>query len=312
MIDCRVVFFGTPAFSIAALEALLADHWQVIAAVSQPDKEVGRKRVLQKTKLKEYAEAHDIPVLQPVRLKDSPSDILNLHPDLIVTCAYGQLIPEVILKAPKYGCVNIHPSPLPKYRGGAPVQRAIMNGDPSTEVCLMEMAKKMDSGRVYARIPHAIGPDVTGTQLFEELKPDVRRLIHEYLPMYLEGKLPGEAQDDALAVLAPNIERDEEQLHFQSESLTVLYNHARGLIEDPMPYGLLEGKRIKFCRIAKKEGICEKEPGTVLGLSGRALEIAADGGVLQVYELQPEGKQRMAASAWFNGAGRNTVGRQFE
>lgn len=312
MNDLKVVFFGTPDFAVSALDALLEEGYQVIAAVSQPDKPVGRKRVLQKTPVKQYAEERGIPVIQPARLRESPEEVLAFDPDLIVTCAYGQIVPDVILHAPRYGCVNIHPSPLPKYRGGAPVQRAVMNGDAMTEVCLMEMASKMDSGRVFARIPVEIGSDMTASELFEALKPVVKQAIHEYLPKIIDGALRGEEQEESKVVLAPNISREEEKISFQSEAMPALYNHIRGLIEEPMPYGVLEGKRIKFCRAAKKDGQPSEEAGTVIGFVNGAMEIAAKGGTLLVYELQPEGKQRMKASDYANGAGRAALGKQFE
>ena len=312
MNDLNVVFFGTPSFACAALQALLDEGYHVIAAVSQPDKPVGRKHVLQKTPVKEFAEDRGIAVIQPVRLKESPEEVLALSPDLIVTCAYGQMIPEAILKAPKFGCLNIHPSPLPKYRGGAPVQRAVMNGDTETEVCLMEMAMRMDSGRVFARIPVRIGDDMTASGLFEALKPAVRELIHTALPLVLDGTLSGEEQDESRVILARNIAREEEKVSFREEAMPSLYNHIRGLIDDPMPYGILDGKRIKFCRVSKTDEISSEPAGTILGFTKDAMKIAAAGGTLLVHELQPEGKQRMKASDYYNGAGRAALGKQFE
>ena len=312
MESLKVVFFGTTSFSAAVLSQLLESGYNVIAAVCQPDKPVGRKRVLQAPPLKQFAQEKGITVLQPERLSKEADMVLDLHPDLVVTCAYGQLIPTSILEAPKYGCLNIHPSPLPKYRGGAPIQRAVMNGDTFIEVCLMEMAERMDSGRVYARIRAEIGPDETSSELFEQLEAPARTLIRDYLPKYLNQELPGEPQDESLVVLAPNIGREEEKVLFQSEPLKQLYDHLRGLIEEPMGYGVLEGKRVKFARIRAEYHPVNEPAGTVLGFQDHTMRSAADGGVLLVYELQMEGKSRMTADAFYNGSGRSLIGKRFE
>ncbi len=308
----RVIFFGTTDYSCAVFSELLEQGYDVIAAVSQPDKPVGRRHELKEPPVKTFAREHDIPVLQPARLTEEADSVLSLNPDLILTCAYGQLIPVSILEAPKYGCLNIHPSPLPKYRGGAPIQRAVMNGDNYTEVCLMEMAEKMDSGKVYARIRSEIGPDTTSSELFQQLEAPARYLIREYLPKYLAGELPGEVQDETKVVIARNIRREEEQVSFQKEPIDLLYNHLRGLIEEPVGYGILNGKRVKFARVRKEEKPVKDTPGTILGFADHAMRIAADGGVLLVYELQMEGKARMSADAFYNGAGRNLIGAKFE
>ena len=308
----KVIFFGTTDFSAAVLDTLVKEGYCVSAVVTQPDKPVGRKHVLEAPEVKKYALAHGIPVVQPERLTKEADSVLSLQPDLIISCAYGQLIPVSILEAPKYGCLNIHPSILPKYRGGAPIQRAVMNGDTDTEVCLMEIAAGMDSGKVYARIPASIGPDETAAELFEQLKEPACQLIRDALPRYLAGELPGEEQDEAGVVLAPNIRREEEQVFFSREPLPELYNHLRGLIDSPLGYGVIEGKRIKFAKVRREDSQPAEAPGTVLGFANHAMRIAAEGGVLLVYELQMEGKSRMDADAFRNGAGRQLVGKVFD
>lgn len=308
----KVIFFGTTDFSAAVLDTLVQEGYSIEAVVTQPDKPVGRKHKLEAPEVKKYALAHDIPVVQPVRLTAEAETVLSLKPDLIISCAYGQLIPVSILEAPKYGCLNIHPSMLPRYRGGAPIQRAVMNGDTETEVCLMEIAAGMDSGKVYARIPAKIGPDETASELFEQLKEPACELIRSALPKYLAGELPGEEQDESGVVLAPNIRREEEQVFFQNEDVRTLYNHLRGLIEVPLGYGMIEGKRIKFARVRMEEKTVSEAPGTVLGFSDHAMRIAAQNGVLLVYELQMEGKTRMDADSFRNGAGRQLIGKVFD
>ncbi len=312
MKDLRIVFFGTPVFACSVLQALIDEGYTVAAAVSQPDRPVGRKRRIEPTPVHALADRYGIPVIQPVKLKDEMDAVLAYEPDLIVTCAYGQFVPSRILQAPKYGCVNIHPSLLPKYRGGAPVHRAVMNDDRETGVCLMEMVKEMDAGRVYVCRKTEIGPDMTTAELNTVLEKISADIIREDLPEYLKGNLPGTPQDPAGVVLAPNISREEEQVHFSTEEIRMLYAHVRALIDEPYSYGVIEGKRVKFCAAAMEETETPEAPGTVLGFADHAMRIAAKGGVLCVKELQMEGKGRMNADAFANGAGRALTGKVFD
>ncbi len=308
----RIVFFGTPAFAAGMLKVLIEEKYQVVLAVTQPDKPVGRKKIIQRTPVAALADEHGIPVLQPVRLSLGADEVLAYEPDLIVTCAYGQFVPSKILNAPKLGALNVHPSLLPRYRGGAPIQRAIMNGDEKTGVCLMEMIKQMDAGRVYARTETPVYPDETGSELFDRLEKISADLLRESLPLYLEGKLEGIPQPQEGVVLAPNIAREEELVSFEKEPLDVLYNHMRALIDEPYAYGIISGKRFKFCRVRKLAAeVCEA-PGTVTGFENHAMKIAAKGGYILVSEMQLEGKSRMNADAFANGAGRSLVNVVFE
>lgn len=308
----RVIFFGTPEFACAILKTLNEENYPVIAAVSQPDKPVGRKRRIIPTPVHALADELGIPVIQPEKLKEAAEEIGNLQPELIVTCAYGQIIPQKILSMPAYGCLNIHPSLLPKYRGGAPIHHAVMAGDDMTGVCLMEMVKKMDAGKIYDRRMVPVGEDETTAELTVKLIEAGCDLIRNSLPRYLAGELPGEEQDEAEAVIIRNISPEEEQIRFHEEKLNGLYNHARALIDWPLPYGIIEGKRMRFLKVRKEECGVSDEPGTILGFRDQAMEIACDGGILKVYELQPEGKKPMAADAYKNGAGRTMIGRVFE
>ena len=308
----RIVFFGTPAFAAGMLKVLIEEKYQVVLAVTQPDKPVGRKKIIQRTPVAALADEHGISVLQPVRLSLGADEVLAYEPDLIVTCAYGQFVPSKILNAPELGALNVHPSLLPRYRGGAPIQRAIMNGDEKTGVCLMEMIKQMDAGRVYARTETPVYPDETGSELFDRLEKISAGLLRESLPLYLEGKLEGIPQPQEGVVLAPNIAREEELVSFEKEPLDVLYNHMRALIDEPYAYGVINGKRLKFCRVRKLAAEVNETPGTVAGFENHAMKIAAKGGYILVSEMQLEGKSRMNADAFANGAGRSLVNAVFE
>ncbi len=308
----RTVFIGTPEFACAILRTLYEEGYEILAAVSQPDKPVGRKQRIEPTPVHALADELHIPVLQPVKLRTDHQAILDLEPDLIVTCAYGQIVPEPVLKAPKYGCLNVHPSLLPKYRGGAPIHHAVWAGDEMTGVCLMEMVKAMDAGRVYARRFVPIGPDETTQQLTVKLIEASCSLIREELPRYLDGELPGEEQDEAGVVLARNISREEEQIRFEGGEISEIYNHVRALIDWPVSYGILNGKRIKFLQAEKRVEEVSEPSGTILGFRGGAMEIACGGGVLRILRLQPEGRSAMTADAFANGAGRGIAGQRFD
>ncbi|MBR2066899.1 MAG: methionyl-tRNA formyltransferase [Solobacterium sp.] len=312
MKDIRIVFFGTPEFSCEILKCLHEEGYQIVAAVSQPDKPIGRKQEILPTPIHALADTLGIPCVQPFKLREEVDTVLSYEPDLILTCAYGQIIPEAILTYPKYGCLNIHPSLLPKYRGGAPVHRAILNGDEETGVCLMEMVKAMDAGRVYDRRIVPITEDMTTEELNLILEKESCILVREALPKYLNGELEGEVQDEKKVVIARNIAKEEDYVSFQKEEIHMLYNHIRGLIDWPIAYGVIENKRMKFYRVRKNVCIHDYEIGQFVGIEDDHLIITGIGGLLYVYELQLEGKNRMDAKSFFNGVGKNLIGKCFE
>ncbi|MDD5880760.1 methionyl-tRNA formyltransferase [Stecheria intestinalis] len=312
MDSIRIVFFGTAEFAAAILNRLYEDGHQVVGVVSQPDRPIGRKHLIEPTPVHALAEAHGTSCIAPRNLKEEPEGVLAMKPDLIITCAYGQFVPDVILEAPRFGCLNIHPSALPKYRGGAPIQRTIWNGDSSIDICLMEMVHAMDAGRIFARTSVPVDPDETSGQLFRKLAPLAADLLSENLPKYLNGELAGEPQDERQKTIARNISREEEQIFFEKEQMPELYNHCRALLEEPGPYGMIDHKRIKFLEVRMEQTEEPAVPGTILDIQNHAMRIACRGGILKVFRLQMQGKNAMDADAFMNGAGRNLIGRQFE
>lgn len=312
MINTRIVYFGTPEFAQSILKALIDEKYNIVGVVSQPDRPVGRKHIMTPTPTHEVASMYGIPCIQPEKLSDAKQEIFDLQPELIITCAYGQFVPTSILNYPKYGCINIHPSLLPKYRGGAPIQHAIMHGDSQTGVSIMEMVKEMDAGRVFAQCTVDIDEDETMSQLSEKLNAASIDLLLQMLPKYIRGELVGTEQNESQVVIAKTISKEEEQVHFRQESLEEAYNHIRALIDWPIAYGSLEGRRIKFYKVRKEMKPIEAPAGTVLGFTDHALNIACNGGVLKVYELQMEGKKRMDADAFKNGYAQEVIGKVFE
>lgn len=312
MKQTKIIFFGTTEFASGILQTLIDEGYNVVAVVSQPDKPVGRKHTIQITPTHALADQYQIPVIQPDLLKEHVDDVLRYEPELILTCAYGQFVPVRILEYPRLGCINVHPSLLPKYRGGAPIHHAVMGGETETGVSLIQMTKAMDAGDIYARATTPLGKDETMAELNQRLLVLSTQLVKDNLEDYIAGKLVGEPQDDSKVILGLNITKEEEKVQFAVEDVQTLYNHIRGLIDWPMPYGVVDGKRIKFCKVRMRKEDHQAKPGEILGFKNHAMEVASIGGIIEVYELQPEGKSRMTADAYANGAGRNMIGKVFE
>ena len=312
MKQTKIIFFGTTEFASGILQTLIDEGYNIVAVVSQPDKPVGRKHTIQITPTHALADQYQIPVIQPDNLKEHVDDVLRYEPELILTCAYGQFVPVRILEYPRLGCINVHPSLLPKYRGGAPIHHAVMGGETETGVCLIQMTKAMDAGDIYARVTTPLGKDETMAELNERLLVLSKQLVKENLEDYIAGKLMGGPQDDSKVILGLNITKEEEKVQFAVEDVQTLYNHIRGLIDWPMPYGVVDGKRMKFCKVRMRKEDHQAKPGEILGFKDHAMEVASIGGIIEVYELQPEGKSRMTADAYANGAGRNMIGKVFE
>ena len=303
---------GTPEISAYVFEAMINAGYHFVGLVAQPDHPVGRKGIIEKVPTKVVAEKYNIPVFQPIKIRNDYSFIDGIKPDLVITLAYGQIVPEEFLNKVPMGCLNLHGSLLPKYRGASPIQTALINNEKVTGVTLMEMVKAMDAGDVFARTIVPIDPDETFTELNQKLKEESVRLIKEMLPLYIDGKLERMPQAEEGIVIARNISKEQEKLSFDKEELHVLYNHARALIDVPCAYGMIENKRIRFFKARIEETQHNAKPGEVLGFKDHAMEIACIGGILKIYELQPEGKKRMDADAFKNGAGRALIGKCFE
>ncbi|MGF9710859.1 methionyl-tRNA formyltransferase [Paenibacillus sp. JMULE4] len=303
----RVIFMGTPEFAVPSLQTLLEyDGVEVVAVVTQPDRPVGRKRVLTPTPVKAEAEKHGIPVLQPERLRspESVEALSALQPELIVTAAYGQILPKSVLDLPRLGCINIHASLLPKYRGGAPIHYAVMNGDPVTGVTIMYMTEGLDTGDMISRIEVPIGDqDTTGT-MFEKLSIAGAKLLKETLPDLLSGRVRAVPQNDEEAVYSPNISREQERIDWTKPALQI-WNLVRALHPRPGAFTLWNGDVLKIWTCAKPDAAESVPgstlPGTVLEAGERGIAVATGQGVLRITELQPAGKKAMDAAAFARG-----------
>ena len=302
-----VVFMGTPTFAVPILEALIADpQYDVKVVVTQPDRPQGRKRVLTPSPVKVVAQAHDLPVLQPEKMNgsDEMAQIMALAPDFIITAAFGQFLPTALLDAAQVAAVNTHASLLPKYRGGAPVHYAIMNGDTETGVSIMYMVKQMDAGEVIDVVKVPItAQDNVGT-MFDKLSLAGRDLLLATLPKIAAGEIAPVPQDEAAVSFSPNITRDQQNLNFTQETAQQLDWHIRGLYPTHPAYVQVAGQRVKLIQVTPLSETTDVTPGHVVTRTKKMLTIAAaDHSVLRIDQLQPAGKSVMSSQAYLNGAG---------
>lgn len=305
----KVVFMGTPAFSVPILEGLVAAGYEVLAVVTQPDRPVGRKRTITQTPVKEAALRLNLPVLQPEKINQSPemAEIIAMAPDLMITAAFGQFLPEKLLQAAKIAALNVHASLLPKYRGGAPVHYAIMAGDKETGVTIMEMIKKMDAGGIYAQktIPITDQDDVG--VLFEELSLLGKELLLETLPEIIAGKLQATPQDEALVTFSPNITREQEAIDWQKSAQEIDWQ-VRGMRPWPVAFTTYQGTRWKILSVKPLAETTTKAPGTIIERTKETLKIACgQGSVLALEQLQPASKGVQAIAEFLNGSGQKVA-----
>ena len=296
----RILFMGTPDIAADSLAALLGAGHEVCAVFTRRDKPVGRKQILTAPPVKQLAQQHDIPVYQPRTLRDGSSDALiqQLAPDIIVVVAYGCIIPPQLLHVAKYGCINLHVSLLPKYRGSAPIQWAVLNGDAETGVSIMQLDEGLDTGDVLMVEPVAIDPEETSSELFDRVSAVGAKTLVDALAKIEAGQLTPVPQDHSKATLAPPLSKDTARFAF-TEDAAHIHNWVRGMNPWPTAWFEQDGKRIKVseCRLA--ENPQNAAPGTVLAL--KPLTVAAQNGAVALLSVTPEGGKPMAGTAWAAG-----------
>lgn len=300
---------GTPNFAANVLEGLLENNYNVVGVVSQADKKVGRKQILTPSPVKEVALKHNLPIFTPVCIKDDYQGILDLDPELIITCAYGQFIPSALIDYPKYKAINTHGSLLPKYRGGAPIQYSIINGETKTGISIIYMTKKMDAGDILYTKEIPIDIKDTNTTLFNKLSDVARDSLLEFLPAFFKGDFNRLPQDENEVTFAYNLTKQDEYINFNNDVLSV-YNHIRGLLDNPGAYSILDDKKYKFIEISF-DYLDNTKPSTFVGLEKDYLRIDCQNGFIKVYKIRPEGKNTMDAKSFYNGNGKNLVGEKF-
>lgn len=305
----KIVFMGTPDFSTSILEMLI-ESYEVVAVVTQPDRPVGRKRTLTPPPVKKVAMAHDVPVYQPEKLSDSETlnTLLNMEYDLIVTAAFGQLLPKALLDHPKYGAVNVHASLLPKYRGGAPIHQAIIDGESETGVTIMYMVERLDAGDMIAQQALPIeDQDNVGT-MHDKLSTLGTKLLSDTLPSILNGTNPRTAQDDAKASFASNIQREDEWIDWSQDARTI-FNHIRGLSPWPVASTRFDDKVMKIYAADIVKDITG-EAGKIIQTTKKQIIVGTGSSEsIALKEIQLAGKKRMPTANFLSGYQEELVGK---
>lgn len=298
--DIRTVFMGTPDFALETLEGLLDAGVDLCAVYTQPDRPKGRGNKLSAPPVKELAIARGIPVFQPVKLRDPlvVEELRALVPDLIVVVAYGQILPRSVLEIPRYGCINVHASLLPRYRGAAPINQAVIDGEEVAGVTTMVMDVGLDTGAMLIKRATPIGPEETAGELHDRLALLGREAMEETLERLCAGTLRAQAQDDALSTYAPMLKKEDGRIDW-SRSAQAIHNQVRGLDPWPGAFTHLDGEVLKIARTRPEAG--GGEPGTVISAAADGVRIACGEGILLVRELQLPGKRRLAARDFLQG-----------
>ena len=312
----RIVFFGTPAFAVPSLEALIGSRHAVVAVVSQPDRPKGRGQQLQPTATSAVALTHGIPVLQPAKIRDEAflQQVRDLRADLGVVVAFGRILPDALLAIPRLGMINVHASVLPRYRGAAPIQRAVLSGDAETGVTIMRVETELDAGPTFAVATVPISPDATSGDMERVLAVLGARLLIPVVDDLAAGRAVETPQDHTRATHAAKIAKDEGAIDW-GEPAAAVHNRVRGLQPWPLAWTRLDGDRVVLRRTrphdlssAEPSGSVASgsdpaaAPGTVLRAAGDELVVACGGGTaLQVLELQPEGRRTMTAREFLSG-----------
>lgn len=303
---------GTPEFSVNILEGLI-ENYDVVGVVTQPDKEVGRKHEIKFSPVKELALKNDICVFQPIKIREDYDDLIKLNPDMIVTCAYGQMIPKILLDLPKYGCINVHASLLPKLRGGAPIHKAIINNYPRTGVTIMYMVEKMDAGDIISQAETIIEKNDNVGTLHDRLSIMGTKLLLETIPNIVSGNINPIKQNEEEVTYAKNITREEEKIDF-SKSTVDIYNQIRGLNPWPGAYAILDGNIVKIYKAYISDSFfTTRKDGEIGKIYDDGIGVSTHNGEIVITELQLAGKRRMSVKEYLNGVKPETlIGKVFE
>ncbi|MBR5798707.1 MAG: methionyl-tRNA formyltransferase [Lachnospiraceae bacterium] len=298
----KIIYMGTPDFAVAPLKAIIKAGHEVVAVVTQPDKQKGRGKEVQMTPVKECALSYGIPVLQPVKIKE-PEAVAQLkeYPaDLFVVAAFGQLLTEEILTMPKFGCINIHASLLPAYRGAAPIQWAVINGEEKSGVTIMQMAKGLDTGDMLLKKEIVLDAKETGESLHDKLMEVGAELVVEALPLIEAGEITPEKQDDALSTYAAKLTKEMGRIDFTQDAVSI-ERLIRGLNSWPSAYTNIQGKTLKIWEADVVAADRVGEPGEVIAIDKTSFTVATGEGALQIKTLQLEGKKKMAVKDFLLG-----------
>ncbi len=311
MKDIKIVFMGTPIFAKEILKSLIEEKYNVVGVVSQPDRKVGRKKEIKYTPVKEVAVENNIPVYQPENIKKEYTFLEEIKPDIIITAAYGQIVPEEVLNLPSIECINVHGSLLPKYRGGAPIHYAIINGDKKTGVTIMKMVKEMDAGDIISQKEFQIKKDDTLEIVHDNMVEVAKDLLKETLPNIINDNYTIIKQDESKVVFSPTIKREEEKIDWSKDGIDI-YNQIRGMNPWPVAYSQINGKKFKFFTTKFIEDVNKKESGLITDITKEAISVEVKGGILKLIDFQIEGKKKVNIQDFINGNNFIEIGNRFE
>ncbi|WP_412032217.1 methionyl-tRNA formyltransferase [Malacoplasma muris] len=307
----RVVFMGTPFIAVSALKALANRGYRIVAIVCQPDRPSGRKQTITFSPVKEFALKYNLKLFQPNKISDIYNELKNIKFDVIVTCAYGQFIPDKILNMPKYGCINVHASLLPKYRGGAPVHWALINGEKETGVTLMKTIKQMDAGDCYVSYKISILDDDNLKTLFKKIEKTIYLIIYHELENILNKKLTPIKQNEEFATKALNITKEQEKLTFNMQAKNFV-NWVKGLYEFPCAYVVYEnGMKIKLYDVEVTDELSKLEPGTITSIRKEGIFVSTLDYNVKINEFKIEGKKRINIKDFYFGNKLFKINRKF-
>lgn len=307
MENFRVVFMGTPSFAVPILEGLI-DRYNVVMVVCQPDRKKNRKGEVVKPDTKILAESKGIKVFQPIKVRDDYQEIIDMKPDIIITCAYGQIIPEEILNYPKYGCINVHGSLLPKLRGGAPIHWAIINGDKETGITVMSMSKKMDAGDIISQRSIKIDNDMILDELYSKMSYLGRDLLLDTLPSIIDGSCQYIKQDEELVTFGYNVSKEDEKLDFNKDVVS-FRNKVRGLNSVPGAYCYMDNLRMKIyeVEILVTDKYNDRVKGEIVDVTNDSMVVVGGNGLIYIKDIAIEGKKRCMVKDYFNGVKKESL-----
>jgi methionyl-tRNA formyltransferase len=302
MTKSKIVFMGTPEFAVPSLDILIRNDYSIVSVITQPDRPKGRGRVLVPSPVKSLAEQHKLPVLQPERVKNQEfvDSLKYLSPDLVVVSAYGQILPKMIIEIPKMGCINVHPSLLPKYRGAAPMNWTLIKGETQTGVTIMLMDEGMDTGDILTQEETAIGPEETFGELHDRLAVKGAELLLKTIEMIESGTVRRTPQDPSHATYAPRLNKEDGLIRWDSDVHQTV-NLIRGLSPLPCAYTFVKGKMLKIFSATAAEIPVAETPGTVGKATDKGLPVVGRNGYVFVREVQMESKNRMSVHDFLRG-----------
>lgn len=308
MKEKKVVFMGTPDFAVPVLKKLI-ENTNVVLVVTQPDKKVGRHQILEATPIKKVALENNIPVFEPTKIKEDYEKILEANPDIIITCAYGQIIPKCLLDAPKFGAINVHASLLPKLRGGAPLHKSIIYGYAETGITIMYMSEKMDAGDIIEQEKIKITDEDNVGTIHDKLENIGAELLIKTLPSIFNGTNKRIKQNESEVTYAYNVTREEEKIDFNKTSREV-FNQIRGLYPYPIAYTTLNGEIIKITE-AKISNETSTQPGKITNINKEGITVSCLDNSIIITKLKPSGKKEMKSFDFVNGYGKEKLLREY-